>query len=143
QPILTLKRVIPAETDSTSPDRAPNRRVTVLKLAALLGDEDNDGGPTDDTTIPPMPPLPGGATPTTIDQPAAPQTPQDEASSGGDQTEQGEAMPPTERAARLSEPAECAWCRQPTQFSVDDVPMHARCWGEVNAQLDEQKPPQA
>ena len=133
QPLLTLKRVLPAE--ATSAGRPVSRRMTVLRLTALLGDEDSHGhGGADPAPLPPTPALPG-ATPTDSSAALVATTaPGNEPHNGIDPI--GEAMIASETAQRLEHPTDCIVCHTPTTYALDGVPLHPRCWGEVNNYLD-------
>lgn len=126
---FTVKRTIPAEiaADGT---RAV-RRVVAISLLHLLGEEpDEPDDPHGRRALPPMPWSPAG---TSIPSPPPRPT---SLPSAEDPQEDPMPDPAAGTATRMNEPAECVWCRTPTIWALDGVPLHSRCWGDANRQAD-------
>ena len=131
----TLKRTIACES-STVTGRAAHRMVTVLDLAALMGDEDDPTTPQQPTL--PLAPLDGPPAPKgrTDDRPPAPTA---DAPAGAAETHEETQVEESSDVVvtLLPEPGECFVCHRPARTAVGATAVHAECWGAVARGDDE------
>ncbi|GIG29241.1 hypothetical protein Cma02nite_18410 [Cellulomonas marina] len=138
----TMKRTIACESSSVT-GRAAQRMVTVLDLAALMGDEDDPTTPQQPTLPlapiggPPTPqptsdgPFDGSPAPEPVSDTPAPPAPTPEPH------EETDVESPDVAVTLLPEPGECSVCHHPARTAVGNMPVHAECWGAIARGDDE------